>query len=310
MPNWNEVLKEINQAKANLAAASPLDSVRRRYLKDLSAYTKRPTIAYYSGWLNRSPNSPNLSISDSDKNAFMAVVHGTPKVKGLDLILHTPGGGLAAAESIVDYLRRIFGHDIRAIVPQIAMSAGTMIACSCSQIVMGKESNLGPIDPQYNGMPAAGVIAEFEQAIKEVKQDPSRLPIWQTIIGKYHPTFLGECRNSIEWSEKVVEEWLKTCMFKGDKKAAAKARTVVRNLGDSKRTKSHSRHIHIDACQKMGLNILPLESDNQFQDLVLTVHHAYMQTFAEAPTVNKIVENDRGIAMVLHGAIQQMVAPR
>ena len=175
---------------------------------------------------------------------------------------------------------------------------------------MGKESNLGPIDPQYNGMPATGVIAEFEQAIAEIKRDPSRLPVWQTIIGKYHPTFLGECKNAIEWSEKVVHEWLKTCMFKGDPKAASKARNVVRQLGDAKKTKSHARHIHIDACQKMGLNILPLESDDQLQDLVLTVHHAFMQTFAEAFTVNKIVENERGIAMVLHGAPQQVVVQR
>lgn len=309
MPNWNEVLIEINQAKAQLVAFSPLDNVRRKYLAKLTEYTKRPTIAYYSGWLNRSPNAANLSINDADKNAFMAVVHGEAKDKGLDLILHTPGGGLAAAESIVDYLRRMFGHDIRAIIPQIAMSAGTMIACSCKEIVMGKESNLGPIDPQYNGVPATGVISEFERAIEEIKRDPGRLPAWQMIIGKYHPTFLGECRNAIEWSEKVVQEWLMTCMFKGDRRGKAKATKIVRELGDANKTKSHSRHIHIDACKKMGLKLVSLESDDDLQDLVLTVHHAYMQTFAEAHTVNKIVENERGIAMVLHGAPPQIGGP-
>ena len=162
MPNWNEVLNEINQTRAQVGSLSPLDLVRRKYLARLSEYTKRPIVAYYSAWLTRSPNAPNLSITDVDKNAFMAVVHGATKDKGLDLILHTPGGALAAAESIVDYLRRMFGYDIRAIVPQIAMSAGTMIACSCKQIVMGKESNLGPIDPQYNGVPARGVIDEAD----------------------------------------------------------------------------------------------------------------------------------------------------
>jgi Serine dehydrogenase proteinase len=300
MPNWNEVLAEINQQKAAVSAFSPLDAVRRKYLKELSDYTKRPLIAYYSGWLSRSPNIPNMSITDADKNAFMSVIHGSEKKKGLDLILHTPGGSLAAAESLVDYLRRVFGHDIRAIVPQLAMSAGTMIACSCSRIVMGKESNLGPIDPQLNGMPCNGVIAEFERAIQEIKTDPNRLPAWQMIIGKYHPTFLGECRNAIEWSEKVVEEWLRTCMFKGDKQGARKARRIVKELSDTNKNKSHSRHIHIDACEKMGLEILRLESDDKLQDLALTVHHAYMQTFAEAQSVVKIVENERGIGMVLH----------
>jgi ClpP class serine protease len=38
---------------------------------------------------------------------------------------------MAATESIVDYLRKMFGTNIRAIILQIAMSSGTMIACSC-----------------------------------------------------------------------------------------------------------------------------------------------------------------------------------
>ncbi len=63
------------------------------------------------------------------------------------MILHTPGGDIAATESIVDYLYCMFDKDIRVIVPQISMSAGTMIALASKEIVMGKHSNLGPIDP-------------------------------------------------------------------------------------------------------------------------------------------------------------------
>lgn len=55
---------------------------------------------------------------------------------GLDLILHTHGGQIAATESIVHYLRSIFGNNIRAFIPQLAMSAGTMIALSCKEIIM------------------------------------------------------------------------------------------------------------------------------------------------------------------------------
>ena len=42
----------------------------------------------------------------------------------------------------------MFGTDIRAIVPQLALSAGTMVALACKEIIMGKHSSLGPIDPQ------------------------------------------------------------------------------------------------------------------------------------------------------------------
>ncbi|WP_337461520.1 hypothetical protein [Jutongia sp.] len=77
----------------------------------------------------------------------MTCIHGMDCSKGLDLVLHTPGDSPAAAEAIVNYLRAKFGNDIRVIVPQLAMSAGTMIACSAKQIIMGKQSSLGPIDP-------------------------------------------------------------------------------------------------------------------------------------------------------------------
>jgi ClpP class serine protease len=65
----------------------------------------------------------------------------------------------------------MFDDNIRAIVPQIAMSAGTMLACSCQWILMGKHSNLGPIDPQLSGIPAHGVLAEFKRALEEIKLD-------------------------------------------------------------------------------------------------------------------------------------------
>jgi ClpP class serine protease len=99
-------------------------------------------------------------INDEDKNGFMMAIHHLDRSKGLDLLLHTPGGDLAATESLVDFLRRMFGTDIRAIVPQIAMSAGTMLACSCREIVMSKHSSIGPIDPHLRGIPAVGVKME------------------------------------------------------------------------------------------------------------------------------------------------------
>lgn len=303
MPSWNEVLKEINGVKANISNASPLDIVRGGYLKKLHDHTGRNIIAYYSAWLQRGPNTPNLAISDADKNAFMATIHGLDRSRGLDLILHTPGGSIAAAESLVDYLRRMFGTDIRAIVPQLAMSAGTMMACACKEIILGKESNLGPIDPQMNGMPATGILREFEQALKEIKEDPSRIALWQVIIGKYHPSFLEECKNAIDWSKTVVKDWLESGMFKDDAKASQKAAKVVKALSDYNNMKNHGRHVHIDQCKELKLKIIDLETDQKLQDLVLTVHHAFMLTLSEASSVTKIVENHDGIRLISNHSV-------
>lgn len=303
MPNWNQVLKEIQGD----APGHPLDNVRRKYLKRLSTYTGRPTIAYYSGWLGRTNGSAGISINDEDKNAFMTTVHGAAREKGLDLILHTPGGDLAATESIIHYLRSMFGTDIRVLVPQLAMSAGTMIACAAQSIVMGKQSNLGPIDPQIGGIPASGVIAEFESAVAEIQKNPAAIPLWQSIIGRYHPTFLGECKHAIDWGQRIATEWLKTGMFESlpDDEAVEKAEAIASALSDHGETKSHARHIHIEACEELGLKIERLEDDQKLQDLLLTVHHAFMHTFSGTAAV-KIVENERGISLVrLDGVVKQ-----
>lgn len=146
MPTWDEILKEIG------SSSSIIDVTRRKYIRQLSEYTGRNTIVYYSGWLQKpvlAQQGVDFSINDNDKNGFMAVINKLDRSKGLDLVLHTPGGNVSSTESIVNYLKSIFGNDIRAIIPQIAMSAGTMIACACKSIVMGKQSNLGPIDPQF-----------------------------------------------------------------------------------------------------------------------------------------------------------------
>lgn len=169
----------------------------------------------------------------------------------LDLLLHTPGGDLAATESIVDYLHKMFNGDIRAVVPQLAMSAGTMMACSCREIIMGKQSNLGPIDPQFGGIPAYGVLKEFDEASAAVKADPSSILIWQVVVGKYHPTFIGECRHALKWSSQMVHAWLERSMFSGKRNPSALATKAVKYLGDHDHTKSHARHIPVEEAEKL-----------------------------------------------------------
>jgi ATP-dependent protease ClpP protease subunit len=292
MPNWKDVIEEI-QAEGKNGISNPFDVVRRKYLSLLHKKTNRNVIAYYSGWLQK-PNSGDVIINDKDKNAFMANVHKLDRKLGLDLILHTPGGDLAATESIVDYLHKMFEGNIRAIIPQIAMSAGTMIALSCTEIVMGKQSNLGLIDPQMGGVACQSVLDEFKQAVEDVKANPSAAPLWQTIISKYHPTFLGACKNSIDWSEKLVGEWLSKNMCKGDNTLCKK---VLKEFGDHKENKSHARHISTERCKEIGLKIVDMESDDDLQDLILTIHHAYMHTFGHS-TATKIVENQLGVAYI------------
>ena len=96
MPNWAALMKEIAATPAE-GDNSGADIVRRKYLAKLYNLTNRNTIAYYSGWLSK-PKIEGVEITDEDKNGFMACIHKMEKAKGLDLILHTPGGDGAATE--------------------------------------------------------------------------------------------------------------------------------------------------------------------------------------------------------------------
>jgi hypothetical protein len=290
MPNWHDINSELQ------VMGSAYDVMRRNYLKRLHEFTGRNVIVYYSGWLQK-PNMGGTEVNDEDKNGFMTVIHHLERSKGLDLILHTPGGETAATESLVDYLRSMFGTDIRAIVPQLAMSAGTMIACACKEILMGRHSSLGPIDPQYMGLPAHGVVEEFERAYKEIKQDPIKAAVWQPIIAKYHPTLIGECEKSIDWSREIVRDWLVTGMLNGVEDAKKKAGTIVQELSDHALTKAHARHLSATKCESIGLKIDYLENNMELQDAVLSVHHACIHTLGGTPAF-KIIENHNGVAFI------------
>ena len=293
MPDSNEILNEIR------AAGSTHDVIRRHYLQKLHQLTGRNIIAYYSGWLQRQEiRGTSVSITDSDMNGLMTVLHRLDRDIGLDLILHTPGGEISATESVVGYLRSMFGTNIRAFVPQLAMSAGTMIACACKEIYMGKHSNLGPIDPQIHGIPAHGILADFERAHNEVQQDRSKILVWQPILTKYQPGDFDQCHKAIELTQQIVAEWLSTGMFKSSNANTAKqkSKNVVRRLSSAD-FKTHSRHLAVDKCKQIGLNIRYLEDNKDLQDAILSVHHAFIHTFG-ATTAVKIIENHNAKAHI------------
>lgn len=297
MPNWSDILDELS------TTPGPFDQVRRRYLRKLHEKTGRNVIAYYSGWLQKQSlvgQGVSFALDEIDKGAFMTAINGLDRSKGLDLLLHTPGGSITALEGLVDYLRLMFDKDVRAIVPQIAMSAGTMLALSCREVVMGKHSSLGPIDPQVNGLPAHGIIEESQRAYKEIHDSRGAASaFWGPILNKYHPTLIGTCEKAIRLSESLVSTWLETGMFFGRTDARERAGRIVRALGSHEQTLDHGRRVGIVRAKELGINVADLETDQELQDLVLSVHHAYTQTLAES-YVYRITENHNGIAFMQH----------
>lgn len=294
MANFGDILKEIQIEQ--LRAPQAFDTVRRRHLKALADHTGRNAIAYYSGWQAKG-SLAGTEIRDEDRDGFMRCVHGLDCDLGLDLIIHTPGGSIAATQSIIVYLREKFGRDIRAIVPHTAMSGGTIMACSAKSIVMARHSSIGPIDPQIRGIPAKGVLAEFEKAFTEISDDPKREAVWRPILAQYPPTFLGQCQNAIAWSETFAREQLEECMFQGTRNKQGKIDKIITALTEYDEVKLHERQIGYKEARDIGLKIDLLESDKPLQDLVLTAHHCFTHTLSNTNAI-KIIENQTGGAFV------------
>jgi hypothetical protein len=317
MPTWGDILAEINSTaqllQARGLAASQHDIVRRKYLNLATQTTGRPTILYASAWLTNSNAPPQLlSVTDEDVHGFIEAVHGLAG-PNLDLILHSPGGSGTAAEAIVKYLRTRFNH-IRVIVPHMAMSAATMIACAANEIAMGKHSFLGPIDPQVQlqtglglrSVPAQTILDQFERALRDAA-DPVKLRVWAPMLSQYGPDLLVACENAAKLSEELVSEWLRSYMFNGQPDAEPKAREIARWLSDHNLFKTHSRPIARDALLAKGLAITELEQNQNEQDAFLSIYHAMAITFSSTAAV-KIVENNLGRAfmkMNFAGLVQQ-----
>lgn len=307
MPSWGALLRELNSLKKDHkpgGEVSPFDVLRRKYLAKAHLHTKRAVILYASKWTQPQQDlSPDvISITDEDVQGFMEVLHGV-KERELDLVLHSPGGSIEAAEAIVSYLRSRFDH-IRVIVPYAAMSAASMISCASNRIVMGKHSFLGPTDPQLilqtslgvRFVAAQSVLEQFEKAKQEC-QNPRLLAAWLPMLNQYGPDLLVRCKKVSELSESLVRRWLERYMFKGKEDAQQKAAMISSWLSEHDQFKSHGRHIPREELDAKGLVVDKLETDQQEQDNFLSVFHSATLTF-DGTGCTKIIENHNGSAFI------------
>jgi hypothetical protein len=310
MPSWGSVLREITDLQRTDPKRA-LDLVRRKYISTQYAASKRALIVYATKWTQPGEGIPPemISVADGDIQGLMECLHGVKEAE-LDLVLHSPGGSLAAADAMVQYLRSKFSH-IRVFVPHAAMSAATMICCAADEIVMGKHSFLGPIDPQMimqttlgpRSIPAQAILDQFEIAKEECK-DPTRLAVWLPMLQQYGPDLLVQCKNVSELSKELVQNWLIKYMFKNDTDGAAKANQIATWLSNHKEFKTHARYLNRDRLREKEFKIVDLEDNKSQQDNILSLFHAVTHTFTHTGAV-KIIENHLGSAYI--NSVQQIV---
>ena len=110
---------------------------------------------------------------------------------------------------------------------------------------------------------------------------------------KYPIAFFYSVIDAINLSSALLSDWLLQYQFENEDKKTSKKKVkrIVSKLNAN--NKSHSRHFTSDFCKQLGLNIIDLEADQKLQELVLSVHHAFIITIDATPAT-KIIENHIG----------------
>jgi ClpP class serine protease len=123
---------------------------RRRGTRFITMIHRQETIGFFG-----LPISRYIDIEDSEQ--VLRAIRLTPPDMPIDLILHTPGGLVLAAEQIAQALVR-HPAKVTVFIPHYAMSGGTLIALAADEIVMDENAVLGPVDPQLGQYPAASIL--------------------------------------------------------------------------------------------------------------------------------------------------------
>ncbi len=294
MPGWSDLQNDLNRIEPERRG----DHIAEKLLSAIATigHRYRRNVLFYASSFLQKPQVPGLftSVNMEDINGFMAGVHGLDFNKGLLLILHTPGGMAEAAQTIIEYLRSKFSA-IDVLVPTYAMSAGTMIALGCDRIVMGRQSQLGPTDPQLivgnRPFSAYSIVEQFEEAKGEISASPILAHAWAPVLRSFGPALLQEARKSISYGQTLVQNWLEQYMFSKRDDRAALASTVASHFGGNLHG-SHGRRIDRKEARQRQLEVIDLEDDQILQDEVLTLYHLTMIAFEMGPAAKTVVSSN------------------
>ena len=304
MSSWSKIGQELRGTKTP-EGSKDYDAVRRKYLKGLFEHSGRNVVLYGSSWLHKT-DAKSVGLSSIDSRDLLAFRECADDLRGdkLDLILHSPGGMVESAEQVIEYLRSKF-NSIRVIVPYMAMSAATLMACAANCILMDKQSSLGPIDPQFllpvrtggvRWVSALDILDQFK--LEKEYVDGLGASACYSVFAQFGPDLIARSQNAVNLNEWLAAKWLSGRMFAGESCGAEKSMQVAKWLmGHESIMRNHGRGLFVDVLKKHELKVNRLENCFQMAELVRSVFYAMDWFLAETDAV-KVVENHRGQLVV------------
>ncbi|MGL4766924.1 MAG: SDH family Clp fold serine proteinase [Formosimonas sp.] len=232
--------------------------IRQLLISDIEEITNREIIVYFAA------HSEGISHTDADD--ISEIISGLRNPKKIDLIINTPGGVVDSVEKVISVLQSRV-KDYRVIVPNFAKSGGTVIALSAKSIVLGVNSELGPIDPQFNNVPC-------------------------DVIAKAHndPIIKELALLAVERMKILASKILKMGMLSAlaDEEISA----VIEKLSSSNSCKSHGAVIDHTEAKELGLNVEWLEPEDKLWEKIWLLHCLYDHD-VKIKSIGKIFEGKK-----------------
>lgn len=270
-----------------------ISAERKNQLRRLAKARNRDVIVYAAD-LSKAQEGAPISIDYSD---VLPISDQLTNCKGnaLDVILETPGGDGTVAEDIVRIIRERY-DDVAFIVPGYAKSAGTIIAMSGDEIVMGPTSALGPIDAQLvwqgKAFSAEALIEGMEKIKREVVDTGVLNKAYIPILQSVSPGELQSAQNALDFAKKLVTTWLSTYKFRKwtqhssdgshvtQQQRDARAAEIADELCSHQKWLSHGRSIRLADLERMKLRVTNfVTGDPEVADAISRYHVLMRMTF-------------------------------
>ena len=200
----------------------------------------------------------------------------TPAKKRISIVLRTPGGVAETTERFVDILRHHY-DEVYFIVPDMAMSAGTIWCMSGDKIFMDYASSLGPIDPQVMASDGSGFVPAlgYLDKVEEITNKPKLTDADIVFLKSIDLAKLGWFEQARELSIDLLKTWLVTHKFKNwdthrtnnpgtpvtDAEKKQRAQEIASMLSDNTHWHSHGRNIDIKRLKALRLEIEDYSKD-------------------------------------------------
>lgn len=204
--------------------------LRQLLIRDIEEITGRSLIVYFTDC------TTNAQIDANDEK-YLAELIGACRSKQIDLLLETNGGYTDATEKVVSTVNH-WNCELRVLVPSRAKSNGTVIALAAEKILMGPNSELGPIDPNIHMGQGQFAPAHFIMNI-----DPARVDPMMRQVAEY----------AIKQTQKLATSVLKNRMLKDKEDAQIDA--IVNRLSTRDYYHSHGSVIDYSEASSLGLNV-------------------------------------------------------